>query len=645
MTTETQARYTAKDIAVLEGLEAVRRRPGMYIGSTDQRGLHHLIYEIVDNAVDEAMAGFCTSVEIIIQEDGSVSVADDGRGIPVDTHPTTGKSALETVMTTLHAGGKFGSGAYTVSGGLHGVGASVVNALASHLEVEVSRGNALYRQTFSRGDVLTEMTREMNFGDTGTRICYMPDADIFPELNYDFNVITDHFKQVAYLNRGLAIKFVSHYHSNERKGDMERSYYFDGGISDFVRNLNRSRKTLQPAPFYFTKTVDTTLVEVALQYNDSAYENIYSFANCINTEEGGTHLTGFRAGLTRAVNDYARRSKLIKDDQPNFSGEDVREGLAAIISVKITEPQFEGQTKTKLGNAEVKSIVESSLVEALSQYLEEHPNEGKQIIAKSSVNQKAREAARKARALVLRKNALDGSSLPGKLADCSERNPELSELFIVEGESAGGSAKMGRDRRFQAILPIKGKILNVEKAPRDRVIAHEEIRALIAALGANEGEEFDAEKLRYHKIIIMTDADVDGSHIRTLLLTFFFRGMEDLIKGDYLYIAQPPLYRIQVGRKVTYVYSEEEKDEYVAGLNGNRKVNLQRYKGLGEMNPDQLWETTMDPEKRNLLSVVMEGEQNREEARRAFSDLMGADVAPRKRWIQANARNVKELDV
>ena len=645
MTTQTQARYTAKDIAVLEGLEAVRRRPGMYIGSTDQRGLHHLIYEIVDNAVDEAMAGFCTSVEIVIREDGSVSVSDDGRGIPVDIHPTTGVSALETVMTTLHAGGKFGSGAYTVSGGLHGVGASVVNALASHLEVEVRRGNALYRQAFKRGDVLTEMTREMNFGETGTRISYMPDSQIFPELNYDFNLITDHFKQVAYLNRGLGIKFVSLYHGAQRKGDVERSYYFEGGISDFVRNLNRGRKAIQPAPFYFTKTVDTTLVEVALQYNDSSYENIYSFANCINTEEGGTHLTGFRAGLTRAVNDYARRSKLIKDDQSNFSGEDVREGLAAIVSVKITEPQFEGQTKTKLGNAEVKSIVESSLVEALSQYLEEHPNEGKQIIAKSTVNQKAREAARKARALVLRKNALDGSSLPGKLADCSERNPELSELFIVEGESAGGSAKMGRDRRFQAILPIKGKILNVEKAPRDRVIAHEEIRALIAALGANEGEEFDAEKLRYHKIIIMTDADVDGSHIRTLLLTFFFRGMEDLIKGDYLYIAQPPLYRIQVGRKVTYVYTEEEKDELVAGINGNRKVNLQRYKGLGEMNPDQLWETTMDPEKRNLLSVVMEDGQSREEARKTFSDLMGADVAPRKRWIQANARNVQELDV
>ncbi len=645
MTTETPARYTAKDIVVLEGLEAVRRRPGMYIGSTDQRGLHHLIYEIVDNAVDEAMAGYCTSVDIILSEDGSVSVTDDGRGIPIDIHPTTGKTALETVMTTLHAGGKFGGGAYKVSGGLHGVGASVVNALASTLEVEVRRENALYRQTFSRGDVLTAMTQEMSFGETGTRISYTPDGDIFPELNYDFSMITEHLKQVAYLNRSLAIKFVSLRHAKQRKGDAERSYYFDGGISDFVRNLNRGRKPLQSAPFYFAKTVDTTAVEVALQYNDSSYENVYSFANCISTEEGGTHLTGFRSGLTRVINDYGRRQQLIKDDQPNFSGEDVREGLTAIVSVKITDPQFEGQTKTKLGNTEVKSNVESSLVQALSQYLEEHPAEGKLIVSKSAINQKAREAARKARELVQRKNALDGSSLPGKLADCSERNPALSELFIVEGESAGGSAKMGRDRRFQAILPIKGKILNVEKAARDRVIAHEEIRALIAALGANEGEEFDAEKLRYHKIIIMTDADVDGSHIRTLLLTFFFRGMEDLIRGDYLYIAQPPLYRIQVGRKVTYVYSDEEKDIALAATNGNRRVHLQRYKGLGEMNPEQLWETTMDPERRTLLSVIMEDGPSREEARKTFSDLMGADVAPRKRWIQANARNVKELDV
>ena len=645
MATETETRYTAKDIVVLEGLEAVRRRPGMYIGTTDQRGLHHLVYEIVDNAVDEAMAGFCTKVDIVINEDGSVMVSDDGRGIPVDIHPTTKKSALETVMTTLHAGGKFGSGAYKVSGGLHGVGASVVNALASHLEVEVRRDNQVFRQEFSRGHVISPMVQEMGFSESGTSIAYTPDSQIFPLLNYDFNVITEHLKQVAYLNRGLAIKLVSHRHAEQRSGDIERSYYFDGGLSDFVRNLNRGRKTFQKDPFYFTKNVDNSVVEVALQYNDSFHESIFSFANCINTQEGGTHLTGFRAGLTRAINDYGRKQKLLKDDQTNLSGEDVREGLTAIISVKITEPQFEGQTKTKLGNAEMKSIVESSVVMALGQYLEEHPTEARLVVMKSTTAQKAREAARKARELVQRKNALDGSSLPGKLADCSERNPALSELFIVEGESAGGSAKMGRDRRFQAILPIKGKILNVEKAPRDRVIAHEEIRALIAALGANEGDEFNTEKLRYHKIIIMTDADVDGSHIRTLLLTFFFRGMLELIKGSYLYIAQPPLYRIQSGRKVTYVYSDEEKDTVLANMNGKRNIHLQRYKGLGEMNPEQLWETTMDPERRNLLSVVIEEGLGGAEAEKMFSELMGEEVAPRKRFIQAHARSVKELDI
>ena len=527
------------------------------------------------------------------------------------------------------------------------MGASVVNALASHMEVEVRRDNLVYRQEFSRGKVISPMTQEMGFSESGTSIAYTPDSQIFPTLNYDFNAITEHFKQVAYLNKSLGIKFVSHRHAEERKGDIERSYYFDGGLSDFVRNLNRGRKTFQAEPFYFTKTVDSSVVEVALQYNDSFHESIFSFANCINTEEGGTHLTGFRAGLTRAINDYGRKQKLLKDDQTNLSGEDVREGLTAIVSVKITEPQFEGQTKTKLGNAEVKSIVESSVVMALGQYLEEHPTEGRLIVMKSTTAQKAREAARKARELVQRKNALDGSSLPGKLADCSERNPALSELFIVEGESAGGSAKMGRDRRFQAILPIKGKILNVEKAPRDKVIAHEEIRALIAALGANEGDEFNTEKLRYHKIIIMTDADVDGSHIRTLLLTFFFRGMLELIKGAYLYIAQPPLYRIQAGKKATYVYSDEEKDSVLQSMNmnGKRNVHLQRYKGLGEMNPDQLWETTMDPEKRNLLSVVIEEGIGGAEAEKMFSELMGEEVAPRKRFIQAHARSVKELDI
>ncbi len=645
MAIDTQTRYTAKDIVVLEGLEAVRRRPGMYIGSTDQRGLHHLIYEIVDNSVDEAMAGYCDSVEVTINADGSVLVSDDGRGIPVDIHPATQKSALETVMTTLHAGGKFGSGAYKVSGGLHGVGASVVNALASRMRVEVGRDNYTYYQEYSRGAPTTEVVQELGLGNRGTSIAYAPDPDIFPSLNYDFNAITEHLKQVAYLNRGLRIKIVSHRHAEQMKGDVERSYYFEGGLSDFVANLNRGRKTFQSEPFYFEKTVDATVVEAALQYNDSFHESIFSFANCISTEEGGTHLTGFRAALTRAINDYAKKQNLLKNDQANLSGDDVREGLTAVVSVKITDPQFEGQTKTKLGNAEVKSIVESAVVVALSQYLEEHPTEGRLIVSKCTTAQKAREAARKARELVQRKNALDGSSLPGKLADCSERNPALSELFIVEGESAGGSAKMGRDRRFQAILPIKGKILNVEKAARDKIIAHEEIRALIAALGANEGEEFDPDKLRYHKIIIMTDADVDGSHIRTLLLTFFFRGMLDLIRGAYLYIAQPPLYRIQVGRKVTYVYSDEEKDEVLAGMNGKRAIHLQRYKGLGEMNPEQLWETTMDPETRNLLSVVIEEGRGAAEAEKMFSELMGEEVAPRKKFIQAHAQSVKDLDI
>ncbi|MQF70094.1 DNA topoisomerase (ATP-hydrolyzing) subunit B [SAR202 cluster bacterium AD-804-J14_MRT_500m] len=644
MATDTQTSYTAKDIVVLEGLEAVRRRPGMYIGSTDQRGLHHLIFEVVDNAVDEAMAGFCTEVYVELRNDGSVLVSDDGRGIPVDVHATTGKSALETVMTTLHAGGKFGGGAYKVSGGLHGVGASVVNALSSSLEVEVRRDGHTYKQSYSRGVPTSKLTKSKGADGGGTSITFSPDSEIFPVIQYDFTLLIEHFKQVAYLNRGLRIKFNSHIHAG-REGGGERTYYFEGGISDFVKNLNRGHKTAQPEPFYFQKSVDSIVVETALQYNDTFHEAVFSFANCISTAEGGTHLTGFRTALTRAINDYGRKQKLLKDDLPNVTGEDVREGLTAVISVKLTDPQFEGQTKTKLGNAEVKPIVESSVAETLAQYLEEHPNEGRRIIDKCTTAQRAREAARKARELVQRKNALDGSSLPGKLADCSERNPELSELFIVEGESAGGSAKMGRDRRFQAILPLKGKIINVEKAPKDKVIAHEEIRSLIAALGANEGEEFEPEKLRYHKIIIMTDADVDGSHIRTLLLTFFFRGMLDLIKGGYLYIAQPPLYRIQNGKSVDYAYTEDQKDILLKQSNGKRSPQIQRYKGLGEMNPDQLWETTMDPDTRTMLSVALEEGIGFGDAERVFSELMGEEVAPRKKFIQAHARTVAELDV
>ena len=640
--------YTAKDIQVLEGLEAVRLRPGMYIGSTDQRGLHHLVYEVVDNSVDEAMAGYCSLVQITIEVDGSVRVSDNGRGIPVDIHPTTGRPALETVMTTLHAGAKFGGGAYKVSGGLHGVGASVVNGLSSHMRVEVRRDGLIYCQEHERGIPITEVQKkprpEGAMDGTGTTIYFRPDSTIFPELDYDFDAIAGHFKEVAYLNRSLEIRFLSHWHTNVRDGDIERDYYFDGGLASMVRSVNRHRKVLQAKPFYMLKAVDSTIVEAAIQYNDGYSEAVFSFANCINTEEGGTHLTGFRSALTRVINDYARKQKLLRDDQPNLLGEDVREGLTAVISIKLTDPQFEGQTKTKLGNTEVKSIVETTMGEALTMYLEEHPNDAKRIVENCATAQKAREAARKARELVIRKNALDGSSLPGKLADCSERNPARSEIYIVEGESAGGSAKMGRDRRFQAILPLKGKILNVERVLRqpDKIVAHDEIRAVITALGTGEGEEFNSAKLRYHTVIIMTDADVDGSHIRTLLMTFFYRRMPSLIEDGHLYIAQPPLYRIQSGKQVRYAFSDAHKDQFLESLDGKHNVQVQRYKGLGEMNPDQLWETTMDPETRTMLLVTVE---DAIEADDIFNTLMGEVVEPRKKFIQAHARSVRELDI
>ena len=640
--------YTAKDIQVLEGLEAVRLRPGMYIGSTDQRGLHHLVYEVVDNSVDEAMAGYCSLVQITIEADGSVRVSDNGRGIPVDIHPTTGRPALETVMTTLHAGAKFGGGAYKVSGGLHGVGASVVNGLSSHMRVEVRRDGLIYCQEHERGIPITEVQKkprpEGAMDGTGTTIYFRPDSTIFPELDYDFDAIAGHFKEVAYLNRSLEIRFLSHWHTNVRDGDIERDYYFDGGLASMVRSVNRHRKVLQAKPFYMLKAVDSTIVEAAIQYNDGYSEAVFSFANCINTEEGGTHLTGFRSALTRVINDYARKQKLLRDDQPNLLGEDVREGLTAVISIKLTDPQFEGQTKTKLGNTEVKSIVETTMGEALTMYLEEHPNDAKRIVENCATAQKAREAARKARELVIRKNALDGSSLPGKLADCSERNPARSEIYIVEGESAGGSAKMGRDRRFQAILPLKGKILNVERVLRqpDKIVAHDEIRAVITALGTGEGEEFNSAKLRYHTVIIMTDADVDGSHIRTLLMTFFYRRMPSLIEDGHLYIAQPPLYRIQSGKQVRYAFSDAHKDQFLESLDGKHNVQVQRYKGLGEMNPDQLWETTMDPETRTMLLVTVE---DAIEADDIFNTLMGEVVEPRKKFIQAHARSVRELDI
>ena len=641
---DSAADYTAKDIQVLEGLEAVRIRPGMYIGSTDQRGLHHLIYEILDNAVDEAMAGYCESVEVSIGADGLITVTDNGRGIPIDNHPATGKSALETVMTTLHAGGKFGGGAYKVTGGLHGVGGSVVNGLSEYLKAEVRRDGRVYSQEYAEGLPLGDLKRGERTDQSGTIIAFRPDPKIFPEIEYDFDLLINHFKEIAYLNKALEIRFVSYWHKELRKGDIERTYFFDGGIANLVRNVNRNRRVMQQFPFYYEKSVDDTLVEVAIQYNDSFTETVLSFANCINTQEGGSHMTGFRSALTRVINDYARRQSFIKEADPNLIGDDIREGLSAVISVKLTDPQFEGQTKTKLGNAEVRSIVDSVVSEGLIRYLEEHQTDGKRIIEKCLTSQRAREAAKRARELVIRKNALDGSSLPGKLADCAERDPAKSELYIVEGESAGGSAKMGRDRKFQAILPLKGKILNVERVLQqpDRILGHEEIRALVAAVGAGEGDEFDPTKVRYQKIIIMTDADVDGSHIRTLILTFIFRRMQALIDYGYLYIAQPPLYRIQTGNKVQYAFGDEEKDDMLTNLNGARNTHLQRYKGLGEMNPDQLWETTMNPETRQMLQVEIEDSIEVDDV---FSTLMGEVVAPRKNFISTHARSVQNLDV
>ena len=641
---QTTTAYTSKDIQVLEGLEAVRIRPGMYIGSTDQRGLHHLIFEVLDNSVDEAMAGFCTKVQISIAEDGLIVVADDGRGIPIDIHPSTGKSGLDTVRTTLHAGGKFGGGAYKVTGGLHGVGGSVVTALSSDLTAEVRREGWLHRQEYSRGIPKGPVKREVKTTKHGTTICFRPDQDIFPSIDYDFDLLINHFKEIAYLNKGLEINFNSLWHSVPRKGDIERTYFFDGGIANLVRSVNKNRKVMQIAPFYYQKTLDDTAVEVAIQYNDSFNEIVYSFANCINTQEGGSHLTGFRSALTRVINDYTRKQGFIKDDQPNLTGEDVREGLAAVIRVKLENPQIEGQTTTKLGNAEVRSIVESVVSEGFRRYLESHPADSKQVVDKCLTSQRAREAAKKARELVIRKNALDGTSLPGKLSDCAERDPSKSELYIVEGESAGGSAKMGRDRSFQAILPLKGKILNVERVLQqpDKILGHEEIRSIIAALGAGEGEEFDPTKVRYHKIIIMTDADVDGSHIRTLILTFFYRRMQALIDAGYLYIAQPPLYRLQSGRNIQYAYTEEAKESQMEANNGRRNIQIQRYKGLGEMNPDQLWETTMNPESRQMLQVNIDDVM---EVDNEFSTLMSEAVAPRKSFIQAHARSITNLDV
>ena len=633
----TQAsQYTARDILVLEGLEAVRRRPSMYIGSTDERGLHHLVYEIVDNSIDEAMAGHCDRIEIAILADGSIRVQDNGRGIPVDTHDKTGQSALETVMTVLHAGGKFGGGGYKVSGGLHGVGASVVNALSSDLWVEVRRDGKVYRQEYARGvpkGPIAVVGKDKDKG-TGTTTWFCSDPSVFGDSEFDYHTLAQRFREMAYLTKALWIRFV------DERTAAEQNFYFEGGISSFVRHLNKDRAVLQPLPIAMEREVDSVSVEVAIQYNDGFSEATFSFANCINTIDGGTHLTGFRSALTRILNEYARRNKLLKDDDANLSGEDVREGMVAVISVKLPEPQFEGQTKTRLGNSEVKAIVESAVGEGLNEYLENHPQDGRRIIEKCLTSARAREAARKARDLVIRKGALESSMLPGKLADCAERNPELCELYLVEGDSAGGSAKQGRDRRFQAILPLRGKILNVEKARADKMLAHEEIRAIITVLGTNIDQSFDLSKLRYHYVIIMTDADVDGAHIRALLLTFFFRHMQELIHAGNIYIAQPPLYRIQNGRNQSWIYSEKDKDAYLKKTE-SKNISVQRYKGLGEMNPDQLWETTMDPDKRTMFQVTID---NAMEADLVFSRLMGDDVAPRKAFIQSYASQVRNLD-
>ena len=641
---DQQREYTADNITVLEGLEAVRVRPGMYIGTTGLTGLQHLIAEIVDNAVDEAMAGFCNSIDIVIDADGMINIKDNGRGIPVDIHPATNKSALETVMTTLHAGGKFGGGAYKVSGGLHGVGASVVNALSTYLRAEVHKNGQYYSQEYVQGIAQTDLVEEGATTIHGTHISFRPDPDIFQVIDYDFDAITRQLKDTAYLNKGLQIALTSHWHLEKRQGDIERTYFFDGGIANLVRDENRRRTVLHQQPFYYEKTIDDVAVEIAVQYNDGHADTVHSYANCIRTPEGGTHLTGFRSALTRVINDYAKKHEQIKDGTENLTGDDVREGLTAALSVKLANPQFEGQTKQKLGNPEVSGIVQSIVAEGLQQYLDEHPPEAKRIIEKCLISQRARAAAKRARDLVIRKNALDSATLPGKLADCAERDPAHSEIYIVEGESAGGSAKMGRDRHFQAILPLKGKILNVERVLNqpEKILNHEEVRALIAAVGAGEGADFDPQKVRYHKVIIMTDADVDGSHIRTLILTLIYRRMRPLIDMGYLYIAQPPLYRIQVGRRITYVYTEEEKDEFLANHDGSRQPTLQRYKGLGEMNPEQLWETTMNPETRHMLLVNINDET---EAEDTISTLMGENVAPRKSFIQTYARSVQNLDV
>ncbi|MFS1510936.1 DNA topoisomerase (ATP-hydrolyzing) subunit B [Chengkuizengella sp. SCS-71B] len=632
---QPQNTYDENQIQVLEGLEAVRKRPGMYIGSTGVKGLHHLVWEVVDNSIDEAMAGFCTKIDVIVNEDNSITVKDNGRGIPVGEHPKMKRPALEVVMTVLHAGGKFGGEGYKVSGGLHGVGVSVVNALSKSVIVQVRRDGKIHQQEYRYGVPQYDLKIVGETEETGTQTTFVPDDEIFKETTiYDYDILQSRIRELAFLNKGIEINLI------DKRTDKENSYKYDGGIISFVEYLNRNREPIHEPPIYVEGGKDHINVEISLQYNDGYSENIYSFANNINTHEGGTHESGFKSALTRILNNYAKKNQLLKNNDANFSGDDVREGITAIISVKIPEPQFEGQTKTKLGNGEARSIVESVFSEKLSEFLEENPSIAKQIIEKSLQAARAREAARKAREATRRKSALEVSSLPGKLADCSSKDASISELYIVEGDSAGGSAKQGRDRHFQAILPLRGKILNVEKARLDRILGNAEIRAIITALGTGIGEEFNIEKARYHKIIIMTDADVDGAHIRTLLLTFLYRYMRPVIESGYIYIAQPPLFKIEKGKVIQYAYNDTQKNEIIEKLSG--KVNIQRYKGLGEMDAGQLWETTMDPESRTLLQVTIEDAMD---ADAVFDTLMGDNVEPRRDFIQQHAKYVSNIDI
>lgn len=635
---EKKQSYDENQIQVLEGLEAVRKRPGMYIGSTSSRGLHHLVYEIVDNSIDEALAGYCKKIRVTIQEGNSILVEDDGRGMPVGMHPKMKIPTVEVIMTVLHAGGKFGGGGYKVSGGLHGVGASVVNALSESCTVMVKREGSIFKQSYSRGKVTSKFEKIGESNETGTSVQFKPDGEIFDTLEYDFDVLGQRLRELAFLNKGIHITLI-----DERAGkEQEEVYHYEGGIKSFVSYLNRNKESLHPDPIYVEGIKDGVSVEVAIQYNDGYNENIFSFANNIDTVEGGTHLVGFKTALTRAFNDYAKKFGHLKENDKKLSGDDIREGLTAVISVKLAEPQFEGQTKTKLGNSEVRGIVDSIFGETLATYLEENPLVGKVVIDKALVAARAREAARKARELT-RKSVLERSSLPGKLADCSSKDPRECEIYIVEGDSAGGSAKQGRDRKFQAILPLRGKILNVEKQRLDRILNSDTIRSMITAFGAGIGDDFDIEKIRYNRIIIMTDADVDGAHIRTLLLTFFYRYMRELIDGGHVFIAQPPLYKVEKGKQSEYAYSDEELDAVLEKFGGkDSSVGIQRYKGLGEMNAEQLWDTTMDPEKRILLKATVEDAM---EADEIFTILMGDKVEPRREFITKNAKKVINLDI